>query len=299
MNQEVKRLTRFGYLFAFLAALMFGLVSTIAKPVVSSVDPLLLASLVYLISAVTLTPIAQKSKFQFPQKKDLILLLAVSLSGAIIAPSLFFVGLQHASASDAAILSNGEAVFTVLLAILFFKERVRRIGYIAIMMVLAGIFIVTTDLNFSTTLSQIHPQDIMIILAMGFWAVDNNLSRILAQRIKIARIVQIKSAIGGTLLFSIAVFGFKVPIDIASSQILPILLLGTIGFATSLYFFLEALKRISTVKTILIFSFSSVFGLIAASIFLNEVISLYQVVAVGIMILGIYILNRNESSNLN
>ncbi len=278
---------------------MFGLVSTIAKPVVSSVDPLLLASLVYLISAVTLTPIAQKSKFQFPQKKDLILLLAVSLSGAIIAPSLFFVGLQHASASDAAILSNGEAVFTVLLAILFFKERVRRIGYIAIMMVLAGIFIVTTDLNFSTTLSQIHPQDIMIILAMGFWAVDNNLSRILAQRIKIARIVQIKSAIGGTLLFSIAVFGFKVPIDIASSQILPILLLGTIGFATSLYFFLEALKRISTVKTILIFSFSSVFGLIAASIFLNEVISLYQVVAVGIMILGIYILNRNESSNLN
>src|SRR3990172_7316009 len=148
---------------------------------------------------------------------------------------------------------------------------------------------------FSNSLSQIHPQDMMIILAMGFWAVDNNLSRILAQRMKIAKIVQIKSVIGGTLLFTIAVFGFKVPIDIDSSHILPILLLGTLGFATSLYFFLEALKRISTVKTIMIFSFASVFGLIAANIFLNEVISVYQVGAVGIMIIGIYILNRNES----
>jgi drug/metabolite transporter (DMT)-like permease len=295
LNQEVKRLARFGYLFAFLAAVMFGMVSTIAKPVVSSVDPLLLASLVYLVSAATLTPIAQKSKFQFPKRKDLVLLLAVSLSGAVIAPSLFFVGLQHASASDAAILSNGEVIFTVLLAMLFFKEKVRPIGYIAIMMVLVGMFIVTTDLNFSTSLSQIHPQDMMIILAMGFWAVDNNLSRILAQRIKIARIVQIKSVIGGTLLFTIAVFGFKIPIDIDSSHILSILLLGTMGFAVSLYFFLEALKRISTVKTIMIFSFASVFGLIAANIFLSESISAYQVGAVGIMLIGIYLLNRNES----
>jgi len=69
LNQEVKRLARFGYLFAFLAAGMFGMVSTIAKPIVSSVDPLLLASLVYLVSAATLTPIAQKSKFQFPKIK--------------------------------------------------------------------------------------------------------------------------------------------------------------------------------------------------------------------------------------
>lgn len=295
MNQEIKRSARFGYFFALLAAVMFGVVSTIAKPVVSSVDPLLLASLVYLISAVTLTPIAQKSKFQFPKRKDIVLLLAVSLAGAVIAPSLFFVGLQHASASDASILSNGEALFTVLLAILFFKEKIKPIGYVAILLVLAGMFIVTTDLNFSSSLSQIHPQDMMIILAMVFWAVDNNLSRILAQRIKIAKIVQIKSVIGGTLLFSIAVFVFKVPIDIGSSQILPILLLGTIGFATSLYFFLEALKRINTVKTILIFSFSSVFGLIAASIFLNEVISVYQIGAVGIMITGLYLLNRKES----
>lgn len=53
---------RLGYLFAVLAAVMFGSVSVLAKPLVSSVDPILLASLVYIISAITLSPFAQKKK---------------------------------------------------------------------------------------------------------------------------------------------------------------------------------------------------------------------------------------------
>jgi len=45
----------------------------------------------------------------------------------------------------------------------------------------------------------------------------------------------------------------------------------------------------------LIFSLSSVFGLITASVFLQEQISWYQIMAAGIMILGIYLMNRKES----
>jgi len=284
---------RIGYLFAILAAIMFGSVSTIAKPLASSVNPLLLSSLVYLIAAATLTPLAQKSKHMPATKKDYLLILAVSISGAVIAPTLYFTGLRHASASDAALLSNGEILFTVLLAMLFFKERVRPVGYFAIIMILAGLFIVTTDLK-SSTLSQIHFEDMLIIIAMLFWSVDNNLSRILASRYEVAKIAQIKSAIGGTLLLLIAVFVFKISINVETSQILPILLLGVVGFASSLYFFLQALKRINTIRTITIFSLSAVFGLIAASIFLNESIDQYQIIAAVIMMFGIYLLNRRQ-----
>ncbi|MFN3653747.1 MAG: DMT family transporter [Candidatus Nitrosotenuis sp.] len=130
---------------------------------------------------------------------------------------------------------------------------------------------------------------------MLFWGIDNNLSRILAQKINVAKIAQIKSAMGGSILLVIAVFGFGVPVNIGSSQILPILALGVVGFAASLYFFMQSLKRINTVRTTLIFSLSSVFGLVAASIFLQEQISWYQILAAGIMILGIYLMNRKES----
>lgn len=286
---------RLGYIFAILAAVMFGSVSTLAKPVVSTVNPLLLSSVIYLIAAVTLTPLAQKQTFQ-STKRNYLLIFVISISGAVIAPSLFFVGLTHASASDAALIANGEVFFSVLLAMVFFKERLGKLGYVATALILAGMIIITTDLNFSDfTLQQIHYPDMLLILSMLFWGVDNNLSRILAKKINVAKIAQIKSAIGGAILFGIAVFGFGVPVNIGSSQILPILVLGTVGFAASLYFFLQSLKRINTVRTVLIFSMSSVFGIAAAYVFLQEQISWHQIVAAGIMIFGIYLMNRKES----
>lgn len=217
---------RLGYLFAILAAVMFGSVSVLAKPLVSTVNPLLLSSLIYLIAAATLTPIAQKQSFQ-NTKKNYLLIFAISICGAVIAPALFFIGLTHASASDAALIANGEVFFSILLAMIIFKERLGKIGYVATALILVGMLIVTTDLNFSDfTLQQVHYQDILLILSMLFWGIDNNLSRILTEKIHIAKIVQIKSAIGGTILFVIAVFGFGVPLNIEPSEITPILVLG-------------------------------------------------------------------------
>ena len=287
--------TRLGYLFAILAAVMFGSVSVIAKPLVSSIDPILLASLVYIISAITLSPFARKKKKNIT-KRDFLLIFSIAICGAVIAPSLYFVGLTHASASDAALIANGEVFFSVLLAVMFFREKLKLVGWIAILLVLFGMVIITTNLNFTTfSLQQIHYKDMLLILAMLFWAIDNNLSRYIAQKMEVASIAQIKSTIGGIMLFMIALLVFRVDVNIETNQIIPILVLGTIGFAASLYFFLQGLKRIGTVRTITIFSMSSVFGLVAAAVLLVEQISLYQVIAAGMMILGIYLVSRKEN----
>ncbi|MFN3653748.1 MAG: EamA family transporter [Candidatus Nitrosotenuis sp.] len=112
---------RLGYLFAILAAVMFGSVSTLAKPVVSTANPLLLSSMIYLIAAATLTPLARKQSFP-TSKKNYLLIFTISACGAIIAPSLFFVGLIHASASDAALIANGEVFFRFCLRLHFSKK---------------------------------------------------------------------------------------------------------------------------------------------------------------------------------
>jgi drug/metabolite transporter (DMT)-like permease len=294
MSQKYGRV-KIGYVFAILSAIMFGSVSVLAKPLVSSVDPILLASLVYIIAAITLSPLAQKQK-QKLARRDLLLILSIAVCGAVIAPSLYFVGLTHASASDAALIANGEVFFSVLLAVMFFREKLRLVGWIAIILVLSGMIIITTNLNFADfTLQQIHYKDMLLILSMLFWALDNNLSRYLAQKMNVANIAQIKSAIGGVILFVIALLVFRVNINVGVDQIIPILVLGVIGFAASLYFFLQGLKRIGIVRTITIFSMSSVFGLVASSVFLAEQISTYQIMAAGIMILGVYLVSRKET----
>lgn len=292
-----------GYVYAILAALMFGSVSTLAKPVVSSVNPLLLSSLVYLIMSATLAPVAYQRKKRLETagkegRRDHLLVVAISVAGSVIAPSLYFAGLQQTSASDATLLANGEVIFTVAIAVAFFKERLRPIGYLAVLLVLAGLVMVTTNLQLGGALfsEQTYYGNILILGSTLFWAIDNNISKIVTRKMDVAKVVYLKGAIGGGILLAVvSLLGISIG-EIGQNQIVPILLLGIAAFGGSLYFFLEGLKRIGTVRAILLLSLSSVFGLVFAAIFLGEHVSIYQAIAAAIMLSGIYIINRKDSS---
>ncbi|HKC79516.1 MAG TPA: DMT family transporter [Nitrosopumilaceae archaeon] len=282
-----------GYLSILLASALFGSVPTIAKPITSDVNILLLSSMAYLIAALTFTPLAKREKTQF-RKRDYGLLVTVAVCGAAISPYLYFVGLNQTTASDTSLLSNAEIVFTLLLALLFFKEKLRPIGFVAIGLVLFGVSIITTNFQFSGSLLQLKVGHFLILGSTVLWALDNNLSRILSTKIDTAKLVQLKSAIGGAILLGMA-FLLHVNLEINPVQIPYIILISVLGFGGSLYFFLQSLKRIGTIRTITLFSMSSVFGIIFAFVFLHEQISIYQIIAIAIMLSGIYLINRQES----
>jgi hypothetical protein len=62
-----------GYGSAILAAGLFGSVSTLAKPVLSTVNPIVLSSLVYLIAGFTFTPLEQQAGFTKQTNKQILL----------------------------------------------------------------------------------------------------------------------------------------------------------------------------------------------------------------------------------
>src|SRR5215204_4438260 len=317
INKE-KLLVIRGYGSAVAAAILFGSVSSVSKPTLSDINPILLSSMVYLIAATTMIPIikAKTQNIIIPslfslKRKDYLLVTATALCGLVIAPTLYFSGLKQGLASNASILLNGEMAFTVLLAISFFKEKLDRIGYIGVILIFMGITIVsagnslTWNLSTSTSLQEsilkfrVGSGDVLILISALFWAVDNNISKILTQRVNVARIVQLKSAIGGTILLLITVLFVPqfIPIvkDINLSQIPNIVALGVGGFAASIFFFLYGLRIIGTVKTIIIFSTSSIFGVVFAALLLNESIDVYKIgVSIGIIISGIYMVNKRS-----
>jgi drug/metabolite transporter (DMT)-like permease len=91
------------------------------------------------------------------------------------------------------------------------------------------------------------------------------------------------------------IFAMRIPFQISTTQIPYLVLLSVLGFGGSLYFFLQSLKRIGTIRAVVIFSMSSVFGLGFAGLFLHEQISSFQIIAIVIMLTGIYLINRKES----
>ncbi|MDE2026753.1 MAG: DMT family transporter, partial [Patescibacteria group bacterium] len=278
---------------AILCAILVGSISTASKPVLVNTNPIMYGALVYLLAALSSVPLSYKVKGFQVKARDWPLVFAITISGSILAPTLFFTGLEQTTASDTAILSNSEMIFTVLFALIFFKEKLKLRGYLAVVLVLTGVFIVTTNLQFSNFLDLKKQGNLLIILSMALWALDNNMSKIAAHRIDISRLVQLKGLIGGSvlLIFALAV---KIPLGITELEIPNLLLVGLVGFGIALYLFLHSLRRIGTVKTMLIYSTGTVFGLLFASIFLHEKIGTYQIPAIALMLTGIYLVTKEN-----
>ena len=309
-----------GYLSAIIAAILFGSVSTITKPVLEDLNAFSVSSLTYIIAGLSLVfflkfsstntnpnPNSNNNTIESTEntlnneikwtnknnKKNYSLLLLTSLCGAVIAPILFFYGLSNTSASDSSILVSGEILFSILLATIFFNEKIIKREIIAVILVLFGIVILTTNMQFSNSFLELNIGNILIVGATLFWALDNNISKIISKTIHIPKIIVLKSLIGGSLLFmlTMVIFGIE-EFEVDIFHIPYLVFAGSMGFGVSLFFFLNSLKRIGTVKPMLLFSTSSIFGMIFATIFLNENITIYQIIAVAVILSRCYLVKR-------
>jgi drug/metabolite transporter (DMT)-like permease len=289
--------------------MLFGFTFSMAKQPLENVDPIVLSAIVYPISFAALIPVT-KSSFKIENKEDFLDILVISILGGVFAPIFLFYGLEHVDASEAVILTNAQIIFTVLLSSLFFGEKPNGIiGYSGIIIVFVGLFVATTGLDTSGSLFKYEPGKIMIVGAMLVWAIDNNISRRLTKRSTIwpAKIAMLKFLIGGIILFGIATIAVEESsssfsprlqiIDslllIKPSEWLIIIAVSLFGFAGALSLLLESLKRIGTIRTMMIFSLTPIFGIVAANIVHAESISILEAIATGIIIIGIFMVSKS------
>ena len=105
------------------------------------------------------------------KRKNYFYILGIAILGAVIAPTLYFIGLEQTTASNAAILSNTEIVFTILIAVLFFREKIKPVGYVGVLLVLFAVIIITTNQNLQSLnpLSKINYGDFLVVASTLFW----------------------------------------------------------------------------------------------------------------------------------
>ena len=284
-----------GYLSVLFAALLFGSVFSLAKIPLATIDPLALTAIIYTISGLALMPVARAS-FTFERKHDYLYVVIVTIFGGISAPLLLMYGLQKTAASTAAILTNGEIVFTLALSSIFFGEKPHgRIGLFAVILVVIGLVIATTeDMKALESILELNPGNIMILASMLMWAIDNNISRRLTLKVNPAKIAMVKSLAGGLVLVVIALAMGKGNIiaEIKFDMWMLIILMSISGFGGALLLFLEGIKRIGTVKTMSMFSMTPIFGIVIAALALGETITVFQSIATGLIIIGIILIGR-------
>ena len=269
---------------ALLAAVLFGAATPLAKLILATVSPWMLAGLFYLGSGIGLAlyrKIIKAERVSLPREEQFWLGGAI-IFGGIIAPVLLMTGLTAMPASGASLLLNAEGVFTALLAWFVFKENFDRKIALGMLAIVLGAIV----LSWSGTadFSALWPS-LAILGACLAWAIDNNLTRKVSLN-DASWVASVKGLVSGCTNLCLALLvgaHFPSPLLLLSSM-----LLGFLAYGVSLALFVVALRHLGTARTGAYFSIAPFFGALLALI-LGEPITVPLIVAGLLMALGIWL----------
>lgn len=236
---------------AFASALTFGVTTPLVARAGAGVGAFMTAGLLYL-GAMAFSLLARpltKSTGASLTQAQLPRLAWVALFGAALAPSFFAWGIQRADGLAASLLLNFEAVVSVVLARIFFKEALGLRVVVAIgVMLLSGVLIA---LDGPPGL-RLHLFGILAVAAATvFWAMDNTLTRPLAD-FEVTEVVAAKAGLGAAATLSLAfIKGDDLP---SAAQLGLLLALGAMGFGLSLRFYLLAQRGMGAARTASVFA---------------------------------------------
>ena len=273
-----------GVLAALGAALLFGAGTPLAKQLLGSVSPWMLAGLLYLGSGLGLT--LYRALAGAPSvvlsRRELPWFAGAVLSGGVLAPLLLMFGLTRMPATSASLLLNAEAVFTTLLAWFVFRENFDRRIALGMGAILAGV--VVLNWQGETRIGSMWPS-LSILGACFLWGLDNNLTR----KVSLADatwIASVKGLVSGAVNLSLAfVIGSAPP---STPRTLAALLLGFLAYGVSLTLFVVGLRNLGTARTGAYFSMAPFFGALLA-VALGDGVTPTLLIAGALMASGIWL----------
>lgn len=298
-----------GYVVVFIAAILFGLGTVFNKVIlIEDVHPLVLGGFLYLLSGLflilthailTIKPTYHQfvapvsAEITLPREYIKVFVLVV-ICGVILGPFFYLYGLSETTAVNASLLLNAETLFTVSIAIIFFKEKekVKTKDLLPILLILICAIILTTNLQLlSVDFGVMFYGNLLILLGTLFWAIDNNFSKILSQKGDIIHIVSLKSICGGTIVLIMS-YALGISFSFNILIVFYLLIVGFFSIGLSLVLFMLGLKLIGTTKTSITFATSSLFGAVFSFVLLNESLSAIQISAGFVMLFGVYLLSK-------
>ncbi len=305
---------RTGIVFALSSAVLFGASTPFAKVLLGSVDPWMMAGLLYLGAGIGLAAVhLSRATLRLPaaeaplRRSDLPWLTLVILSGGIGGPLLLMFGLARSDAASASLLLNLEGLATMAIAWLWFRENVDRRLLLGAFAILAGGALLSWPRGMwpsrmwsgGTWPSGIwpggaYPADaalgwgggVLIGGACLCWGIDNNLTRKLSSADPV-QIAMLKGLVAGTINLLLARAGGATfpPLGI----VLLTGLVGFLGYGVSLALFVLGLRHLGTARTGAYFSLAPFVGAVLAVFLLDESLSLRLLLAGGLMALGLWL----------
>jgi len=238
------------------AALLFGAGTPLAKLLLGSVGPWMLAGLFYLGSGVGLMlyrMVAKASPVKLAEGEAL-WLAGATLAGGVVGPLLLMAGLSGMPASGASLLLNAEGVFTAVLAWVAFRENFDRRIALGMALIAAGAVVLSWPGEVS--FAGVWPA-LAVLGACFAWGVDNNLTRKVSLN-DATWIASVKGLAAGSVNLALALaVGDEIS---GGATVAAAMAVGFLAYGVSLALFVVGLRHLGTARTGAYFSVAPFFG---------------------------------------
>ncbi len=281
-------MNRAGISFALLSAALFGASTPFAKLLLGSIDPWMMAGLLYLGAGSGLAALkVSRAAMRLPaveaplRRSDMPWLGLVVLAGGIAGPLLLMFGLTRVPAASASLLLNLEGLATMGIAWLVFRENVDRRLLLGALSILAGAALLSWQ-----GITSIDWGALLIAGACLCWGIDNNLTRKLSAADPV-QIAMFKGLVAGTVNLLLAIAnGARLP---PPGTLLAAVTVGFLGYGVSLTLFVLGLRHLGTARTGAYFSLSPFIGAFLAFVLLGDTLSAKLLMAGVLMGLGLWL----------
>jgi drug/metabolite transporter (DMT)-like permease len=283
-------MNRRAVLLALLSAAFFGVSTPAAKLLLGTVDPAVLAGLLYCGAGLGIAAVRRTGLFAISKtvpaeatlgRKDVPYLAGAIVAGGVVGPVLLMTGLQRTDASAASLLLTLEGVATALMAWFIFHENFDRRIALGMACIAGGALVLswTGQPQLSGLLGTLA-----IVGACVAWGLDNNLTRKVSLSDPL-QIVELKGLIAGPANLTLGLLaGGQLPGLEAS---LLATLVGFLGYGVSLVLFVYALRHLGSARTGAYFSTAPFLGAIAALAILQEPLTVQLLAAGALMAIGV------------
>lgn len=280
----LKKNEKKGLLFAFLSAFLYDLNVPVSKYSLKTLSTNEILFLLYFGSAVglfLLMLINKKQKFSLkPQKGESIFIIGVIIFDILAA--LFIVeSLKYIDASTVSLISILEISFTIIISHFIFKTKISKNLIIAVILVSIGGILLSFDSSIKFKLSI---ASMLTVFATACWGLENNLTAKVSDKNPLLLVFY--------KCFAVAIFNLLFILNINIFELFInnwyLLVIGFFTYGISILYYVYAINYIGISKTSIVFSFSPIFGALISLILFKEKITIYFVISLILMLMGIY-----------
>jgi drug/metabolite transporter (DMT)-like permease len=256
----------------------------------------------YLIATVVLLAFWFASEARDPNSKPLtqldrkewLFVLGLGATGILIYNLGFFAALGLIPASRTAVFVALNPAFTIVLAVLLFRERMVWTRWLGVALALVGVWIVITRGDLLQLFQSIGKGELLMLMAVAAWVGYTLIGRQVLKTLS-----PLKSTLWASIFGTLMLSFFALP-DVANVKaaqftmpvVLSLIFLGALGTAVAFVWYYQGVQRLGTSRTVVFNNLVPIFGVLLGWLILDEAISVSLLVGGSIAVAGIFLVNR-------